>query len=108
MLIIESGVGLFVPSTDDGKTDGCFDPVLNNSARAYPVPVKEILQIELPGLKSWETSDVQLTDMFGKTIERKVITGVHGSIQVQSLASGVYILSVSNLLYRQNIKIIKE
>ena len=85
-----------------------FDPVLNNSARAYPVPVKEILQIELPGLKSWETSDVQLTDMFGKTIERKVITGEHGSIQVQSLASGVYILSVSNLLYRQNIKIIKE
>ena len=85
-----------------------LDPSLNNSAKAYPVPVREILQIELPGLKSWETSEVQLTDMFGKTIERKVITGERGSIQVQALASGVYILSVSNQLYRQNIKIIKE
>jgi hypothetical protein len=85
-----------------------IDPLLKNSARAYPVPVKDILQIELSGLKSGETSEIQLTDMFGKSVDQKVITGPRGTLVVSTLASGVYILSVSNHLYRQIIRIIKE
>lgn len=74
----------------------------SNSFNFYPNPANDILNIELPTLN--DNINLVITDILGKTVYSNRITNNVLSIDISSLNSGVYFITVGN----STKKIIKE
>ncbi|TBX70988.1 T9SS type A sorting domain-containing protein [Flavobacterium silvisoli] len=80
-------------------------PTFNaNNFKAYPNPVKDILNL------SAETtiSQVQVTNLLGQVVLSKNINATQGQIDVANLASGTYLVKVSSDDLVKTIKVIKQ
>ena len=78
---------------------------VSKKAIIFPNPVKSRLKIELPD--GAETSMVSIIDLTGKTVLKKTSGNLH-SIDVTSLAGGMYVLSASSPSGQFNSKFIKQ
>lgn len=65
----------------------------NNEFKIYPNPAKEQVTIECP--ESLIGQDIVMTDLNGRLILRKEITSIKESISLDSIAPGLYIISIS-------------
>ncbi len=80
----------------------------NLNLQAYPNPTSEVLLLEIPDFDS-QNLMYQLTDVNGKLIESKKITGKTESINVLHLATATYFLKViQNNSEVKTFKIIKN
>ena len=82
-----------------------------NLINVYPVPVKDILQVELIGWK-WNNAVVSIQDISGKNLISKELEMEAGetikrfSISTENLYSGIYLLRIQSKNYLINKKII--
>ncbi len=83
---------------------GINDPVLM-SVKTYPNPVVNTLQIEAPGINN---AVLEITDMEGRQVYTKTLTNQHSDIDVTTLQSGVYIVSIQEGNKTGTAKFIKK
>lgn len=85
-----------------GGIDGFNTPEI----KLYPVPVKDILTIEIP--ESLINSNVRVNDASGDLIYLRRLNEPIHEIGMENLASGMYIISFENDELNYKVKIIKE
>ena len=65
--------------------------LLEKSIKVYPVPAKDVVQIELPlGLK---VTALNVYDTNGRLVQR--LKNSDSTLQINNLSSGIYLLEVS-------------
>lgn len=70
------------------------DAQLAAQVKLYPQPTEDVLNISLP--ESFGSGDVQIFDLNGAEVARQDVTGVSAEVDVTPLASGMYIVRLSN------------
>ncbi|MFY0483051.1 T9SS type A sorting domain-containing protein [Flavobacterium sp. PLA-1-15] len=80
------------------------DDFTKNSLKAYPNPVKNILNLNNPTA----ITDVAVFNLLGQQVVAKVINANEGQIDMSNLAPGAYLVKVTADNAVQTIKIIKE
>ncbi|WP_333877463.1 T9SS type A sorting domain-containing protein [Flavobacterium sp.] len=97
----------------DPFTDGIFklngtlanDSFNATSFKVYPNPAKNFVTIATEGLDSY---NLRVTDLSGKVMMAKELTGVENTVDVSSYAAGVYFFEVNSGSKSETIKIIKN
>lgn len=76
--------------------------ILKENISIYPVPVSDILNINIKGFAS---ANIMLQDLTGKTIVLKKVSGTENQLNLSDISSGFYIVKVQlgNAVYVQNI-----
>lgn len=70
----------------------------------FPNPVKD----ELFVINNTIIDDITITSILGRTILTKTINTLYGSLDLESLSSGIYLINVSSNGQEKTLKIIKE
>lgn len=90
-----------------GTASRSVDPIAaTNTISVYPNPVRNTLNIQIPGSKSG--ADIKLFDMYGKMMLQKKSVAATTAIDVSSLASGVYMMRIINGGKETNLKVMKQ
>ncbi|ARN70505.1 hypothetical protein BST91_01940 [Nonlabens tegetincola] len=85
------------------------DVSLDGMISLYPNPVKDILNIELTSILKQESLSINVTNMLGQAVLSKDGLGRDiSSINLGSLASGTYILTIDSQLGSYATKLVKE
>lgn len=74
----------------------------------YPNPVKDILQIDLPGSGATTMFTISVFSTNGNLLQRNNYSGNHASIRVQDLPSGIYLLRISTAQTTWNNSFIRQ
>lgn len=85
-------------------TTGLITPLSNNDISVYPNPGVDLVQVSIPDLNV-KTARFSLYDIAGKEVIHRTITNNIFQVNLQSLASGTYILTVNSndRTYRKSI-----
>lgn len=95
-------------------TDGVFrltGPLGNSSFEsstvfaAYPNPATNLVTISSEGIDAYQLS---VTDLTGKVVLTKSMTGIENSVDVSSLSNGAYFFTITSDNKKETIKIIKN
>ncbi|MDI9256122.1 T9SS type A sorting domain-containing protein [Flavobacterium sedimenticola] len=97
----------------DPFTDGIFklngtlanDSFNATSFKVYPNPANNFVTIATEGLDSY---NLRVTDLSGKVMMAKELTGIENTVDVSSYAAGVYFFEVNSGSKSETIKIIKN
>ena len=94
------------------KTTSIYDPIVNNQdVKITPNPTDRLLKVEIESIRSMKNS-YSVYSMDGRKIlegNNVLIEGInHFSINVESLPSGIYILSTQNITGVQKTKFVKK
>jgi hypothetical protein len=90
-----------------------YSPIVNAfvkdgfSVVAFPNPVTDVFTIKTFGTTS-PNAAVTITDVNGKVLKMLNIDGGNAAINMEGLASGIYLLNYSDDTHRQTIKITKN
>lgn len=87
--------------SDPSLSSSSFD---NNAFRAYPNPVKDILNLSYTS----EISNVQVVNMLGQVVLDKKMNATEGQINLSGFNSGAYIVNVTVGNITKSIKVIKQ
>lgn len=74
---------------------------------AYPNPVKEILTIDMKGIRA-NNAQLTVSDITGKVVRMINVTADKTEINMNGLSSGVYILKYNDDAHTETIKVTKE
>ncbi|RYZ33258.1 MAG: T9SS type A sorting domain-containing protein, partial [Sphingobacteriales bacterium] len=77
------------------------------SIEAFPNPVKDVVTVKVYG-SAGANATVSLTDVTGKVIRVAEIKGQTASFDMNSLASGFYLIKYSDNIRNESIKISKQ
>jgi hypothetical protein len=89
-------------------TSSVFTIGYNNfSFEAYPNPVKNILTVAALGNRTGEAT-IQVTDFIGKLVKTYALDAQEMTIDMSSVAPGVYFIRYADGEHRQTVKVIKE
>lgn len=97
----------------DSTTDGIFkfDGTLSNSSfeavstfNVYPNPASSLVNIS----SDVDSFDVSVSDLTGKVVLTKSMSGIENSVDVSSLNSGVYFFTITSDAKKETVKIIKN
>ena len=91
----------FVFQTLVGQDTGAIaEQAIRSAQLIYPNPVRQTMNVRLPGELNGNSAIIQLTDMMGKIVlsrkEARVLTGDEVQIEVGTLREGVYQLSIKS------------
>jgi hypothetical protein len=96
-------------------TDGVFkltNPLSNagfgvssTAFAAYPNPASSMVTITSEGIDAYQ---LNVTDLTGKVVLAKSLTGIENSVDVSSLSNGAYFFTISSDSRKETIKIIKN
>jgi len=75
--------------------------------RAFPNPVREVINIELSGVEAHEKSEVSVYDLSGRLLLRQTFAGLAFQLEVAQLQEGIYFLQVAAGPLRQSFRFVK-
>lgn len=76
-----------------------------NGFKVYPNPAHQTVNINVPDIDGYQLS---VTDLTGKVVMQRSLSGMENTLDVSSLSGGVYFFNLSGERQTQTIKIIKD
>jgi PKD repeat protein len=101
-----STVTQVVSIIDCGTGVGMANASLNSQLAMYPNPVKDQLNIELPA--SADSYNIKITNVLGTVVHQEATSKRSASINMASLAKGVYFITVESKTEQVTKKIVLE
>jgi len=77
------------------------------NATVYPNPTTDMITLNSPKITDFKNVKYIVSDLSGRTLKKDIISK-NNSVDVRSLKSGVYILTISDGTLKQSVKFIKE
>ena len=112
MSIAGSGIGIGTIKNDDAAPFTVTDNISNAerntlvALKASPNPAKN--QITVSGLEAGVSNYIELTDLSGRSILKKKVTGSNETINISTYSSGIYMLRYFDGNKMQQLKVVKE
>ncbi|MFO7575290.1 MAG: M1 family aminopeptidase [Bacteroidales bacterium] len=99
-IVIDPGQDILMNKT---AVAGVFD---DNDAVVYPVPFSDRLFIDVPA--HLYADEITITDMSGRRMYQRLVTGIHNEILTPGWAPGIYMVVIKGNNLRQNRLIVKK
>jgi photosystem II stability/assembly factor-like uncharacterized protein len=99
--------------TEDSITDGVYkltgplgiDTASIAKFKVYPNPASSIVTIATPDVDS---ANLSVTDLSGKVVMTKSLSGIENTVDISNLATGAYFFEISSDSKKEVIKILKN
>lgn len=107
---IQASVGVFIgASANSGTPSSVFDNVVTdkeNSFVLYPNPAREIINVKCEILN--EPASITITNIMGQVVLSNTISSQESELNIQSLQSGIYFVTLVQKEKTSTVKFIKE
>lgn len=81
------------------------NPALSTKFKVYPNPATSVVNISVNDVDSY---NVSVTDLSGKTVINKSLSGVENTLDISDLATGTYFFTLSSGNNKEVVKILKN